>query len=85
MIDELKSILFNIEKSRIEAIELGNYSNCIRCYDINIHLLSQILSGNNSLKCEKSLNEKLLELKARLQLELKILSGYFIYDNLSQS
>lgn len=78
MIEELNSILFSIETARSLALNLAKYKESIESYEQCIHGLVKLTAdqetgSNSSSSFDRVTIDKLSELKAKIQLELKVL------------
>lgn len=65
---EILKTLDGLEKNREKCLSEGNYQDQIKSYELFIRQVSKYAAV-----CERGLKEKLQELRAKLQLELKVL------------
>jgi katanin p60 ATPase-containing subunit A1 len=72
MSEELRSILYSIETARSLALDVAKYSESLKLYDSSIRGLTSVMHDASN-PIDKLTMEKLQELKAKLQLELKLL------------
>lgn len=72
MTEELRSILYSIDTARNLALDLAKYSEALKLYDSSIRGLTNVMQDSSN-PIDKLTIDKLQELKAKLQLELKLL------------
>ena len=71
MYAEVFKTLESLERSRLKCVSEGNYAENIKVFEHSIRQITKYI--NSSSSSDRGLNDRLQDLRAKLQLELKIL------------